>query len=211
VATSLLGAGMLLHSGVFQRDGRVVRGPELDAEQTGFGPGYRIYKGSDGRWFALVVADRYAWGRLRSLPDVVGLTPTYTPLRRHPDDAVAAEAEQILAAAFAGSPADAWIDRLRALGLLVEPVEELDRDRFRQGILDDPVNRQLGRVAAYETADWGHFEQIGPLLRCGPAPAGRPALILPGIGEHSGEVLSDLGFTPEDIDALFDAKVVGAQ
>jgi crotonobetainyl-CoA:carnitine CoA-transferase CaiB-like acyl-CoA transferase len=211
VATSLLGAGMLLHSGVFQRDGQVVRGPELDAAQTGFGPGYRIYQGSDGRWFALVVADRDAWARLRSLPDVVGLTRTYTPLRRRPDDAVAAEAEEILAAAFAESPAEAWIDQLRALGLLVEPVEAMDRDHFRQGILDDPVNRQLGRVAAYETADWGHFEQIGPLLRCGPAPAGRPALILPRIGEHSREVLSDLGFSPEDIDALFDAKVVGAQ
>jgi len=208
VATSLLGAGMLLHSGVFQRDGQVVRGPELDGRQTGYGPGYRIYQGSDGRWFALVVADRAAWARLRSRPEIAHLTPTYTPLRRRPDDPVATEAEEILAAAFAGAPAARWIDRLRALDLLVEPVTEMDRDRFRRGILDDPVNLQLGRVVAYETADWGCFEQIGPLLRCGPVPAGQPALILPGIGEHSVEVLTDLGFRAEEIEALSDAKVV---
>jgi crotonobetainyl-CoA:carnitine CoA-transferase CaiB-like acyl-CoA transferase len=44
IASSLLGAGMLLQSGVFLRDGEVVRGPELDADQTGYGPGYRIYR-----------------------------------------------------------------------------------------------------------------------------------------------------------------------
>jgi crotonobetainyl-CoA:carnitine CoA-transferase CaiB-like acyl-CoA transferase len=39
VVTSLLGAGMLTHSGVFVRDGALVRGPSLDAKQTGYGPG----------------------------------------------------------------------------------------------------------------------------------------------------------------------------
>jgi len=38
----------------------------------------------------------------------------------------------------------------------------VNRDGFRRKILDDPVNRQLGRVVSYETADWGRFEQIGP-------------------------------------------------
>src|SRR5262249_26035810 len=36
VSTSLLGAGMLLQSGVFERDGQYVRQPELDAGQTGY-------------------------------------------------------------------------------------------------------------------------------------------------------------------------------
>ena len=93
-------------------------------------------------------------------------------------------------------------------GVPAERVEDMDRDRFRQGILDDPVNRQLGRVAEYETADWGHFEQIGPLLRCGPAGGAGPALMLPGIGEHTVAVLADLGFGAGDIDALLAAKVV---
>ena len=78
----------------------------------------------------------------------------------------------------------------------------MSRDEFRQGILDDPVNRQLGRVAAYETAEWGHFEQIGPLLRSGPAPVESPPPALPGIGEHTTAVLTELGFSAEEIAAL---------
>jgi crotonobetainyl-CoA:carnitine CoA-transferase CaiB-like acyl-CoA transferase len=204
VVTVLLGAGLLLHSGVFQRDGEIVRGPELDADQTGYGPGYRIYEASDGGWLALVLPDEAAWQRLRSLPEMAGLPAAYAPLR---GCAGAEEAEAVLAAAFLAAPAADWVRRLRQLDLLAELVEPMDRDRFRQGILDDPVNRQLGRVAAYETADWGWFEQIGPLLRCGPSTGGGPALVLPGPGEHTIPVLTDLGFTPDEIDALIAAKV----
>ena len=208
VATSLLGAGLLLQSGVFQRDGRVVRGPELDGAQTGYGPGYRIYQAGDGGWIALVVPEPAGWQALRSLPGLETLPAGYHPLRRSPDDRVARRAEEVISAAFAGAPAGEWIERLRGAGLLAEPVVEVDRDGFRQGILDDPVNRQLGRVAAYGTVDWGHFEQIGPLMRCGPAPTGRPTRGLPGIGEHSVEVLEELGFGEAEIDGLLAAKVV---
>ena len=87
VATSLLGAGMLLHSGVFLRDGEVVRGPETDARQTGYGPGYRIFEAADGNWLALVVPDHDGWGRLRALPGCEALPAAYVPLRRGLDDA----------------------------------------------------------------------------------------------------------------------------
>jgi crotonobetainyl-CoA:carnitine CoA-transferase CaiB-like acyl-CoA transferase len=87
-------------------------------------------------------------------------------------------------------------------------VVDLDRDGFRRHILDDPVNRQLGRVVAYDTADWGHFEQIGPLLRYGPDAGAGPPLMLPGVGEHSVEVLAELGVAPADIDALLAADVL---
>jgi crotonobetainyl-CoA:carnitine CoA-transferase CaiB-like acyl-CoA transferase len=208
VATSLLGAGMLFHCGVFRRDGQVVRGPELDADQTGYGPGYRIYRAGDGGWVALVVPDPDAWQRLRSQPEAAALPETYAPLRGGPDDGTARAAEAVLEAALATAGADEWVARLRALGLPAERVETMDRDAFRRAILDDPVNRGLGRVAAYETADWGHFEQIGPLLRCGPAVRSAPPPMLPGIGEHTVAVLGDLGFDRTEIDALLTAKVI---
>jgi crotonobetainyl-CoA:carnitine CoA-transferase CaiB-like acyl-CoA transferase len=208
VATSLLGAGMLLHSGVFQRDGAVVRGPAVDGGQTGYGPGYRIYQAAGDGWLALVVPDAAAWQRLRSLPGAASLPAAYAPLRCGPDDAVARQAEAALEALFATADAAGWVARLRGVGLLAERVEPVDRDGFRRGILDDPVNRQLGRVVAYETADWGRFEQIGPLLRCGPAAGGGPALMLPGVGEHSVAVLRDLGFDDAEVAEFLAAKVV---
>ena len=203
VASSLLGAAMLLHSGVFTRDGAVVPGATLDSQQTGYGPGYRIYAGGDDAWFALVIPDPEAWDRLRAV--VPELPLTYAPLRCGPALEIATRAEAALAAAFAGSPAAEWVERLHALGLPVEPVAAPDRDGFRRGILDDPVNRELGRVAAFETADWGPFEHIGPLLRTGTD--GGPSLHLPGIGEHTTAPLETLGFSAPEIDAFLAAKI----
>jgi crotonobetainyl-CoA:carnitine CoA-transferase CaiB-like acyl-CoA transferase len=208
VATSLLGAGMLVQSGTFQCDGDVVRHPEVDREQTGYGPGYRLYQGSDGRWFALVLPDREAWELLRRQPGLTSLPETYVPLRRSGDDRLASEAESILEGVFATAPAARSVTELRRIGLLAEQALTPDRDAFRQSILDDPVNRQLGRVASYPTADWGWFEQIGPLMRCGPSIRSGPrVLALPGIGEHTVDVLRELGIAPDRIESLLGAKV----
>ena len=208
VETSLLGAGVLLHSGVFFRGGTLVRGPALDPSQTGYGPGYRIYECDDGQWLALVVPSADAWHRLACLlPEQAALPGQYAPLRGGSLDAVAREAEAVLEAAFGSGTAAAWTRRLRDAGLLAELIEPLDRDGFRRRILDDPVNRQLGRVASYETADWGWFEQVGPLVRTGPSAGASPRLMLPRVGEHTVSVLAELGFSPAEIQDLADAKV----
>jgi crotonobetainyl-CoA:carnitine CoA-transferase CaiB-like acyl-CoA transferase len=205
VESSLLGAGMLLHSGVFLRDGAVVRGPALDAGQTGYGPGYRLYRGAEDTWLAVVVPDPAAWEALRAVAP--GLPATYAPLRGGAADADARAAEAVLETAFAGAPAAEWVPRLRGLGVLVEVVDDVDRDAFRRRILDDARNRELGRAVSYETADWGGFEQIGPLLRCGPDVTGGPSLHLPGVGEHTVEVLAELGCTADEIATLLDKDV----
>ncbi|MBL7519181.1 CoA transferase, partial [Frankia sp. CNm7] len=125
VASSLLGAGMLLQSGSFLRDGALVAGPTLDAAQTGYGPGYRLYQAGDGEWFALVVPDEQAWTRLRGLlaggePPAGGRLATYAPLRGGARDEAARAAEALLEKAFAAGPATGWVARLRSVGLLAE-------------------------------------------------------------------------------------------
>ncbi|MBL7488260.1 CoA transferase [Frankia sp. AgB1.9] len=239
VDSSLLGAGMLMQSGSFQRDGELVRGPALDSAQTGYGPGYRLYQAGDGEWFALVLPDERSWATLRGLladggpraggpasptgpePRADDVLATCAPLRGGTLDQPAREAESLLEKAFSAGTAAGWVTRLRAADLLAELIAPATRDDFRRGVLDDPLNRQLGRVAAYEVADWGHFEQIGPLPRHDQSPTwpfrtGRtepagpqgPVPRLPSIGEHSVQVLTELGRPADEIDALLANKIV---
>jgi crotonobetainyl-CoA:carnitine CoA-transferase CaiB-like acyl-CoA transferase len=141
------------------------------------------------------------------LPEMSALPPEYTPLRLGANTETARSVESRLGEAFARAPASEWTDRLRASDLLVELVADMDRDGFRRALLDDALNRQLRRVVAYETEDWGVFEQIGPLMRCGPDAGATPSLMLPGIGEHTIEVLRDLGCSGEEIDQLLARKI----
>jgi crotonobetainyl-CoA:carnitine CoA-transferase CaiB-like acyl-CoA transferase len=207
VQTSLLGAGMLLHGGVYERDGELVTGPTLDGAQTGYGPGYRIYPAGDDKWLALVVPTPAAWARLASLAEVDDLPDEYRPLRNGEDDETASRAERVLARAFLTAPAEVWVERLRTAGAIAEQVATPNRDGFRRGVLDDPVNVSLGRSITYPTAPWGQFEQIGPLLRYGPMTGAGPKRMLPEVGEQTVEVLTELGLSADEIDSLLASKV----
>jgi crotonobetainyl-CoA:carnitine CoA-transferase CaiB-like acyl-CoA transferase len=208
VNTSLLGAGMLLQSGTYLRDGKVVRQPELDRDQTGYGAGYRIYECADGRWLAVVIADVEVWQRVASLPECGELPREYVPLRRGPDDEQAQRAEAVLQAALRGASCETWRERLSSVGALAEPVEHIDRDQFRRKILDDPFNQQLGRVVSYDVRAWGRFEQLGCLMRCGPSSSCQLQATLPDVGEHSVAILGELGFDEAEISALIAGQVV---
>lgn len=207
VTTSLLGAGLLLYGGVHRCGGRTVRHPSLDGGQTGYGPGHRLYRTGDGRWLAVVIPDRRAWQAVRRIVGTA-MPAAYVPLRRGDDDGEAAAAEKALADTLATAPAAHWRPLLDGAGAVVAEVEEPDRDGFRRRVLDDPLNRQLGRVVGYPTQPWGWFEQIGPLVRLGPGPAPRPDLRIPEVGEDSAAVLQELGIGDDAVAALVADGVV---
>ncbi|HEY8527660.1 MAG TPA: CoA transferase [Acidimicrobiales bacterium] len=190
VATTLLGAGLTLTSGAFAAGDTVVAGPVLDAEQTGYGAAYRLYRGRDGAWFALAVPSPEAWARLVGVVGAEGLPDAPPPLRTEPG--ARQPEEEALEAVFATRDAGEWVTDLRAAGVPVEPVADEDRTGFISRILDDPVGRQLGRVVAYEWGELGRLEQPGFPLRFGPAARPAAPLHIPELGEHTDEVLSSL-------------------
>jgi crotonobetainyl-CoA:carnitine CoA-transferase CaiB-like acyl-CoA transferase len=200
VASSLLGAAMTLKSGAFLAGGRTVGGPVLDAGQTGYGAAYRIYQGADGDWFALAAPDAATWARLREVVSGEGLPASPPPLRT--ELAGPQPEELVLEAAFRGRDAAAWVRELRGAGVPAEPVDAVDRTEFAARFLDDPVNRELGRVVTYRWGDRGRVEQprFPPRLGPGPLPGARPGI--PGLGEHTTEILDSLGFTPDQQRAL---------
>ena len=201
VRSSLLGAALTLKSGAFVVDDTVVRGPVLDGDQRGYGAAYRLYEGADGEWFALAVPDAEAWARLRAVVDIDALPLSPPPLRTY--DGPPQPAEVLLAEAFAAKNAAGWVAALRAASVPVEPVRTLDRGAFVADLLDDPVNRQLGRVVAYQWGERGLFEQPGFAVRFGPATRPAAPARIPQLGEHTDEILAALGF-----DTGLDAGVV---
>ncbi|MBL7493464.1 CoA transferase [Frankia sp. AgB1.9] len=235
VATSLLGAGLMLKSGAFLAGDAtvaaplVVSGPVLDAEQTGYGAAYRLYQAADGGWLALAVPDAAAWRRLRDAlqaglavasdsgsarlatagqpaPSLSGLPADPPPLRTTPGDRQ--PAEEILEAAFAASgTAAGWVARLRAAGVPAELVAEVDRAGFIANVLDDPVDREIGRTVSFDWGARGRTEQPGFALRLGPAPRPAVRVAIPGLGEHTAEVLGAAGF---DVDAQATLADAGA-
>lgn len=109
------------------------------------------------------------------------------PARVEARDALTAELELRLKT----RPADEWIAELRAAGVPCGPIHTMD------GVFGDPQVEALGMVR--DTA------QAGPVMR-GPlwldgAPA-QVRLAPPALGEHTREVLAEVGLAAGEIDAL---------
>ena len=183
VAASLLGAGALTASETHLRaDGSLAPFAVVDPEQTGTAPGYGIVRCLDG-WIA--VAARSA-EELAALRGVAG--------------------SEDVTAAMADRGSDEVLTELERAGVPAEPVREQQCPAF----FDDEGNRRAGLVASYEQAEWGRLEQPGALWYLGDLEVrlDRPP---PALGEHTVEVLAELGFERPAIDALLEAGVVAAR
>lgn len=192
VSSSLLAAGLVLKSGAYVAGDTVVGGPVVDAGQRGYGAAYRLYEGGDGRWFALAVPDAATWDRVRELAGNDALPASPPPLRT--EGGTPQPEERALEEAFGRKDASTWVAELQAAGVPVEPVVDVDRAGFAAGFVDDPVNRQLDRVVTYRWGDRGEVHQPRFPPRFGPEPGPGARPWIPGLGEHTTEVLDAVGF-----------------
>jgi crotonobetainyl-CoA:carnitine CoA-transferase CaiB-like acyl-CoA transferase len=94
-----------------------------------------------------------------------------------------------------------WVERMEKGQIAAGPIYEFDE------VFDDPQVRHLGLVAEFEQPGLGIARVLGFPSRASATPASirRPA---PLIGEHTDEVLRELGLTPDAIDRLVAAGVV---
>jgi crotonobetainyl-CoA:carnitine CoA-transferase CaiB-like acyl-CoA transferase len=187
VSASLLGGALTLKSGWFLTSGGPAGGPVLDAAQTGYGAAYRIYQGSDGAWLALAVPDKSAWDRLRAVVDLPALPASPPALRTAAG--VSQPEERLLEGVFGTRPAADWVAELHSAEVPAELVAEPDRAAFAAGFVDDPVNRQLGRVVTYRWGERGLVSQPCFPPRLGPAPRPPARAGIPELGEHTAEML----------------------
>ncbi|MGX7681790.1 CoA transferase [Jatrophihabitans sp. DSM 45814] len=182
-AGSLLGPGVLTTSETYlQSDGTLAPMIKLDKEQMVTTPGARLLICSDG-WVAVAA---------------------------HRDDQVARLCQALGSADPDGLPAAAaerkMSEVLDALAEADVPAEEV-RLNNKAAFFDDPDNRAAGLVVEYQHRVWGKLEQPGAMWDFGDLET-RFDYAPPVLGEHTEEVLREIGFADPEIKTLLAAEVV---
>jgi crotonobetainyl-CoA:carnitine CoA-transferase CaiB-like acyl-CoA transferase len=176
VDTSIVNGGVHLNTDAWIGPDGWSERPHTDAQQTGFGPLYRLYEASDG-WLAIAcLGDTHR----RALASVVPALDT-----------------ESLERFFADRTARESFDLLDAAGV---PVELAPEDARRAWFTQADVVA-AGLVADYEHPTYGRFRQFGNLIDFSQTP-GRIAGPPPLLGQHSREVLAGLGYSAAEIEAL---------
>ena len=193
-----------LHSSLMLRteqctdaEDRLAPALHLDADQTGWGPLYRLYRTSDG-WIVITCVGQRAFERLVCALERPGLAadPRFTDeiTRSANADALAVE----LAGHFAESTSE---EAFAALDGARVPCEIPLEVPYMEDFLWDQWAEETGRVFAHDHPEHGYIREVGNCLRLSATPAltkGTSARL----GQHTRELLDELGYTPTDIDHL---------
>ena len=195
-----------LHSSLFVRsefavgaDGEPVRGHQLDATQSGLSPLYRLYRTADG-WVMIAV---FGDSKFIALTDALRSGDLATDPRFRDRAARAAHAAELTAELeqrFATLDTATAFDLLDKAGV---PVEIPSDHPVMPELLWEEWATESGRVVEHHHPEYGWCREIAVTLRLSGTPAtfrGPSA----GLGEHTREILSEIGYSDQQIDDMLD-------
>jgi crotonobetainyl-CoA:carnitine CoA-transferase CaiB-like acyl-CoA transferase len=196
VDTNLLNCGMYYSSDCFVGPDGPSKRPRLDKAQTGLGPLYRLYQTSEG-WLAIACLRQE---HFEALCRTIG-----RPELAHDARFASAEARQqharqlatLLEGVFASKPARVWFTTLDRAGV---PCEIADPAAGKSW-LTDPEIVKAGLVAEYQHYQYGKMRQFGHLVHFSETP-GRIAGAPPVLGQHTRDIMAELGYSPAEAERL---------
>jgi crotonobetainyl-CoA:carnitine CoA-transferase CaiB-like acyl-CoA transferase len=170
-------------------DGTPSPRPTLDREQLGLDALYRLYETRDG-WLQLAAVGPDDWPALCGVlrrDDLVADARFATPAARAENRA---ELTAILTGAFRDDHSLNW---RRALDAARVPAEVSVDTHDGETILFDSELERLGLVTEHSHPLLGRIRQFGNLITFSDTP-GRPERAAPMAGEHTREILAELGY-----------------
>jgi len=156
----------------------------------GGAPCYNVYRCQDGRYLALAAFEEHFWQRFC---DVTGLAQWKD--QQWPEGLARDAQRQALAALFATRTRDDWCRVLADHDLPVTPVNTMGE------ALADPQVAARGLVQHMEHPVEGTIPQLGFPVKFSDTP-GRLRRPPPMLGEHSEEILAELGYDAAAIDQM---------
>ena len=196
------GAGLLAMSDVHGHRERKSETFPLDHDQRGHAPTNALYRTSDG-WVVIACYSEREWESLRRALAIDTPWPRFVEARNQRFGQ--SETAQLVQAALVNCSTVVAIRRLRAEGVpctVPVPFEPAE-------VIVEPTLRSRGVIVAEQHHDAGEIFEVGHTIRFGNANSSnlRPA---PIIGQHSIEILRELGRSEAEIKKLIERKVVNA-
>ncbi len=203
VEVTLQGTGMWTLAGDFSAALVARENPTRHDRTRPANPMWNSYRTRDGEWVLLVMPqpDPY-WPRFCAAigkPEWTSDT-RYDGLLKRRDQTL--ELTPAIEARFAEQDRAYWSAKLDEYGLIWAPVAKLT------DVIDDPQVREMGWITEIEHPTLGRFETLGTPFHVYGAEIG-PRGPAPAAGEHTAEVLADLGLDDDQLAQLAIDGVIG--
>ncbi|NPV90469.1 MAG: CoA transferase [Firmicutes bacterium] len=171
--------------------------PSRGGNQVGGGTAfYNVYETADSKYLALGCLEPKFWGGFcRAIGREDLIDQQFNPPENQQE--IIQEVQKIIKKKTRAE----WLEQLEVKDICISPVNSLE-EAYR-----DPHIRQRGLWFKTEHPMDGKVGQQGFPIKFGPVRPGltRPA---PGYGEHTEEILLELGLSKEDLESLVEAGVI---
>ena len=200
VESSLTNASIVAQSGEFMDYPGIPKAVEGGPYLKGLHPAWRLYQAGD-TWLMIACAREEHWqalcralrledvGRRLTLAQVAACSADDPELVSLIQDALSKKTGDVLA-------------ELEEAGVPCAPCLTGDE------VMSDPHCEENDLFVEYDHPTVGRLRQTGAMIKLSETP-GHPALPAPLLGQHTVEILQELGFSQEQIDDLLERKVVG--
>jgi len=163
-------------------------------------PLYNTYKGNDEKWFMLQMlqTERFWPGVCKALgrDDLLAKYPNHVALVKN-----SVEIIKILDGLFAQQPRSYWAPRFDENDLIWAPAQNPVE------VINDPVALENEYIIEYEHFSYGKLKGIRCPIQLKGTPERTPTGA-PEFGQHTEEVLLDMGYTWEQIGEFKEKKVI---